>query len=798
MIKTKRFTREKHFPTYFILIALLGVFIIAPGQVHAGTINVAVIETENLLEADTSLYRMFKDELIALFKGEHQINFKSYAIKKDASIESHHRVLEQAYADPKTEMVLVLDMAANQILGRRPFFAKPTFLPLVFSGQLLGYPIKGSASGRKNLNYQTEEVNFEEKFKTLARVAPFRHAVLITDASITRTINPAMIEESRAHARNAGVDLIIRTYDGDTQKLLSSLPKTIDAVMYGALPTAGRRQLQNLINGVNGRQLVSFSLIGEAPVRMGALATNRPDTDWQKRARQTAIHMQDVFLGTPASRLPVLFITTGRLMVNMETSRIIGYSPRFDVLSEATLINEDKISAHVNYSLIGVARKAVEANLSLAAQRLAAEITREAVNEVRGALLPQLKSSITHSRRKDTNHTRVGTFAENSTDASLTFTHSLFSEKRWAAYTIQKYSHLSEKEVVKETELDIIQSAVNAYLNVLRGKTTLDQARYNLQITRQNHQLAKNRVTVGSRNASDLYRWESEVANAKRNVLSAKSSLEQQRQTLNRILDRPIGEVFTTTVETLENPFLLISDKGAADIISNPASLEKLTDFFVETGLEQAPELKQLRAQMAGLERQLKSHQRAFWLPDLNLTAEYTNTVDEDREVGIAAEENDWQVGVELSLPLYEGGAKSARRAQGLLAVRQLQMDYRNTINSIEQDIRSTAEAVHASYASIDLTRVSEQAARKNYDLVAESYAQGRDSIVDVLDAQEALIEAREAAMNAVYGFLIDLMNLQRANGVFDFFLTDGERRAFQQKIMTHQGRYNTIKHKDN
>lgn len=93
-------------------------------------------------------------------------------------------------------------------------------------------------------------------------------------------------------------------------------------------------------------------------------------------------------------------------------------------------------------------------------------------------------------------------------------------------------------------------------------------------------------------------------------------------------------------------------------------------------------------------------------------------------------------------------------------------------------------EDAHATYNAIELAKVSEVASQKNYELVAASYAQGLQSIVDVLDAQEALIDAREASMNASYSFLINLMNLQRAIGSFDFFLTDTQRLEFTEDLI--------------
>ncbi|MEM8834084.1 MAG: TolC family protein [Pseudomonadota bacterium] len=107
------------------------------------------------------------------------------------------------------------------------------------------------------------------------------------------------------------------------------------------------------------------------------------------------------------------------------------------------------------------------------------------------------------------------------------------------------------------------------------------------------------------------------------------------------------------------------------------------------------------------------------------------------------------------------------------------------TKNQIEQDVRNTMEAAHASYNSIPLAKTSEQAAEKNYELVKDSYAQGARNITDVLDAQDSLIDAREASLNSVYAFLIDLMNLQRAIGAYDFFLTDTQRMEFSDGLIS-------------
>jgi hypothetical protein len=53
------------------------------------------------------------------------------------------------------------------------------------------------------------------------------------------------------------------------------------------------------------------------------------------------------------------------------------------------------------------------------------------------------------------------------------------------------------------------------------------------------------------------------------------------------------------------------------------------------------------------------------------------------------------------------------------------------------------------------------------------------------LDAQNNALVAEEDAQNAVFNFLIDLMNVQRATGKFDFFLSSQEREAWFQRLET-------------
>ena len=88
---------------------------------------------------------------------------------------------------------------------------------------------------------------------------------------------------------------------------------------------------------------------------------------------------------------------------------------------------------------------------------------------------------------------------------------------------------------------------------------------------------------------------------------------------------------------------------------------------------------------------------------------------------------------------------------------------------------------LHAAYADsarIELSSVAANSARRNYELVADAYARGAVTIIELLDAQDASFSADAAAADSKYRFLTTIMALQRAAGGFDFLLDAGEREA--------------------
>jgi outer membrane protein TolC len=129
-------------------------------------------------------------------------------------------------------------------------------------------------------------------------------------------------------------------------------------------------------------------------------------------------------------------------------------------------------------------------------------------------------------------------------------------------------------------------------------------------------------------------------------------------------------------------------------------------------------------------------------------------------------------------LPLFTSGRRPAVRNQNLEELSRLRFERASTAERIEQRIRSALHGAGASFAGIGLAEQAAGAAANNLQLVTDSYSRGAVSIIDLLDAQNASLVAGEAAENALYDFLIDLMEVERSVGRIYFLARPEEREA--------------------
>ncbi len=728
---------------------------------------------------------LFMEEITGLTEGEFDVRLDgSRVLSGNWSVDGVGDALNALYGDGEVDLVLALGFVSSTVAARMDDHPKPTFAPMALDSDLSPLPRAGNSSGVSNLSYLTEEIRFAEEVEAFREIVRFRKTALLMEKSVHDAV-PELAIRGDELASVLGIDLVFVLQTGPEDDLVARIPGDADSVMIGPLPRMSPADMMRLAGDLATRGLPSYSLVGTAPVRQGLLAASVPDSDWMRLARRNALNVQAVLLGGNAGDQEVSFQRSRSLTINMETARRLGISPRFDVLGIATLLNEDAVPEGRRWSLSSVAREALAANLDIRSGMagLAADAEREAA--VRSRLRPQV-----HARAgavqlgDDALAVRSGQSAERTSTLGLEAGQILYSEAAQAAIEVERHRQRARAAVQRARELDVVEAASIGFLRVLKARSSVDIRLRALALSRTNLDLARDRVRLGSSRASDVYRWESEVASARRVLLTAQAAKEQAMDTLNRLLHRPITERFSTEPVSLSDPSLLLSREGLLSLIDNQRAVDAMGEVLVAEGLANAPELQRITAEIAAVKRQVQSDRRAWWSPEVGLSGQASHVLGEHGRLSGSSEgETDWQVTLNLTVPLHLGGRRKSDINRGAHTLHRLELQKLAERARVEEAVRSGLHATQASYAAIALAARAAEAAGQNLALIQDSYERGAASIIDYLDARDAFLDADRGAADAVYDFLIDLMGLQRASGAFDFFLDAASMDAMAERI---------------
>jgi outer membrane protein TolC/ABC-type uncharacterized transport system substrate-binding protein len=728
---------------------------------------------------------MFRSEIRTLLEGDFALEEVEY--EADWTPHGVRDALDRALADPSVDVVLAAGVLASDDVCRRAGLAKPVVAPLVLDARIQGCPIEGRRSGETNLVYVTYPPTFVSDLRVFRSIVPFERLAVVhaSTAADATDVVPQRLEEA---GREAGVSIVAVPAGPDAASTLAAIPADVDAVYLTPLLRFEDDEVRALAGGLVERRLPAFSGFSPRDVELGMLASNAPDTDLLRLARRTAIDLQRILLGEEAGTLPVTFNRGEELTINMGTARALGTYPPWSLLTDARLLNETRQEVTRTLSLDAAVHEAQGANLDLQAAERAVAAGLQRVRQARAPLLPRLEvAGVGAAIDRDRAEASFGSQPQRAIDLSLDLRQVLYSDEAWAGFEIQQRLQEARERDRDRIRLDVTLETASAYLDLLRAKTQERIARENLALTRKNLERARTRAQIGVASPAETYRWESRLANDRQTVIFASATRNKAEIQVNRVLDRPSEETFATVEVGLEDPGLITSDSRLERYIDNPWSFRVFRAFNVGEALRQAPELAALDAQVRAQDRSLTASRRAFWVPELALVAGLGRRVAQGG-AGTSApsfpvpiafpvpDRTTWQVGVQASLPLFAGGERVARRTRAEEELERLRTERAAAALRIEQRVRSALHDTGAAYAAIGLARESAQAARRNLELVSDSYGRGVVSIIELLDAQNAAILAEEAAANAVHVFLRDLMEVERAVGSFTFFAGSAER----------------------
>lgn len=399
--------------------------------------------------------------------------------------------------------------------------------------------------------------------------------------------------------------------------------------------------------------------------------------------------------------------------------------------------------------------QAIERALQLAPpQRIAdesaaiAEAQREAS---RGALLPQLGSSVSQTRQTTNPATLgfdfpglpslIGPYSV--FDARLKVSQKLldlaasseYSGAGFAAQAAQAQAEASRESVAARTAL--------AYIQALSSEASLRSAQADLALAEDLLTLARDQREAGISSGFDVARAETAVAQDRYTVAQATTAIAEARLRLQRIAVLPMDR-----------------EPQLAGRLDHEAPVEFDATAALATARERRPELAALDASIRQADAELAAARRRR-LPSVSLFADYglsSNTPGRN-------DEDTYRYGATLDLPIYSGGVLRAREDAARHQLEQQRLQLEDLRQQIEQDVRlaiataaSTREQVLAAAAARDL-------AERELELARDRFKNGVADNVDVVRAQTSLAGARAQLIAAQAAYQQARLNLAAAQG---------------------------------
>jgi len=783
----------RYFSLFIVLICLILLSpALACGELPVVRIGVVI---DGIWDRGEAIQALFEGEILALTKGEFDVRFPpEKRISADWSMDTVKDAIDRLLTDPEVDLILADGTLASYEASRRKHFQKPVIAPFVVDAEIQGILTDEGTSGIKNLNY----VSFPSPTKTdilaFHSIVPFKKFAMLMHRSFFEMM-PDLMNRLTSRFAEEGLDPVMIPVGKSADEAFDKLPSDVEAVYVTPLIQLSMEEFNKLVNGLIERKLPSHSFLGRDEVEMGIMAGSQIDF-FPKIARRVALNVQRILLGEDAGSIPAPIIPNTQLTINMATARKIGVFPRWDILTEAELIKEEREEIERQLDISKAIQEAITANLDLAAKERFVAAGEQNVKEAWAHLLPQIDLSGTGVIiDEDRARASFGQAAERTVSGSVTATQIIYSEPVLANLSIQKNLQRTREQELEQLRFDIIQVSATAYLNVLKAKTYEKIQKENLKRTRSNLEMAQVREVIGSAGPAEVYRWESEIATNRKTVIEASSQRSLAEIELNRLLHHPAEELFVTSEVDIEDLTLLSGREQIITFLRDPRSFRLFRNFMVEESFRNSPELAGLDAAIAAQSRALSSATNSFWSPTIAIQGNASHIFSEEGEgsepgfeipLGPStsfsfpeADDTDWSVALSVTFPLFKGGEKFATRAKAHEERSQLRLERKALAERIEQRVRSTLHMVGSSYAGIDQARLAAEAADKSLEVVENAYSRGTVSILELLDAQNVSLVADLTAANAVYDFLIDLIAFQRAAGKFDLLMTDEEQEAF-------------------
>ena len=382
-------------------------------------------------------------------------------------------------------------------------------------------------------------------------------------------------------------------------------------------------------------------------------------------------------------------------------------------------------------------------NPTLNAQRAALRATDEGVPQALAGFRPTVSGSADVGYSTGTSSS--GSAAGYPRGVSLSIVQPIFTGGRTAAgVKIAETAVLAGRETLRSTEQSTLLAAVKAFMDLVQAQALLNLRNENVDFLGQQVRAAKDRLNVGEGTRTDVAQTNARLAAGQADYNAAVAALNSALAVYEQVIGhRP-------------------KSLGAAKPID--ALLSRSLNAAIADALTRHPSILAAGYNIDIAEYNVKVVEGSL-LPTVSLSG----TVSHRDDTSLPGTWQDSATAMaKLTVPIYSGGltASKVRQAKEAFGQAQIQLDVAR--DTIRQAVISAWGQLDAARAQIRAAQAQVSAENLVLSGVIEQQKVGQSTTLDVLNAQQDLLNARVALISAQHDRVIAAYSLLAAIGKLD------------------------------
>jgi len=400
-------------------------------------------------------------------------------------------------------------------------------------------------------------------------------------------------------------------------------------------------------------------------------------------------------------------------------------------------------------TLIEVIQHTLETNpdiLITINNRLAAE---QQLKQAQAGYWPTIELTAGYGREISDNTTTRATTGEDATlmrqEMGLTLSQILF-DGFFVTHEIARQSALVNSSAyrVQDTSENIILLTAETYLEVIRRQELVELSKDNVVIHQKILEQIRMLVEGGVGRRADLQQSNSRLALAKSSLVSAQGNLRNAEINYRRVTGELPGALTIPPRVPLE------------------AVLPANSEVALDMALNNHPALRMAQTQLEAAQAAREQTNSAF-MPRLSFEIGITDNKNLD---GVEGTNDDISAMLKMRYNLYRGGADQARRQETAERVGTGKETIRSVQRLIEENVLLSWNSMTTIRARVGYLKTHVKSTEEVLDSYKEQFKLGQRSLLDVLDSENELFNARASLVTAQYGEILSIFNVLESMGL--------------------------------